>query len=260
MLASITVGILGTIEKKKFFPEWLGNLRRPAILGLPGNAGDAAELASFTRLLHREGIQHRVVSSPDQALPDENVVVLGNGFFSPLYCRLDFLKSLVEQLAGRDVYVANCSVTLFPHFLWFAEIEAKIICREHLTYARLRKSGYPEALLIKGRSAILDTPESFDHFATRSSTFELLSNMRHDREQSGGFRRRYSLDLSLYGGLWTNYEKAETALSFLIDRISRFRMVETDRLHVALIASQMNRLVRFFPPSPEKAAAIQAND
>lgn len=185
-------------------------------------------------------------------------MILGNGFFSPLYCGEDCLKSLVEQLAGRDVYVANCSVTLLPNFLRFSGIEAKIVCREQLSFTRLRESGYPEELLFKGRSAVLDTPESFAGFSVASAEFELLRNMRQDSEQSGDDRRRFSLDLILYGRLWTNYEKADSALSFLINRISQFRMVETDRLHIALIAKQLNRLIKFFPPSPEKAAALRA--
>lgn len=229
--------------------DLLGGVRHVAYVPNPGNAGDAVIAHATAGAFSRLGI---VVDPGSDVL-----LVAGGGNLVPQY---HHLEKLLRRLPKSGIRVIILPSTVLGCFALLREFEDLILlARERVTWRLAREEGIHTILC---HDAAFDLEYDDWMIASNRSTRETLMNFRIDCESATGAPSsiRGNRDLSEEFGnrLW-DFETASEAARRFVSEINLYRQVETDRLHVAIVAACLGKQVRLFPNCYHKNRSVWLN-
>lgn len=239
--------------------DWLNAHRGREVIfaANPGNAGDGFIAHATYILFRRFGINWRRVA--DTHLKDlrDEVVVLGGGgnLIDGLY--FDTARRIEQIDEQNDCVVFPQSVIGFST-LFEAHSRLIVFCREEQSYCGL----ISKAPVVDARRAhdttLYLTEGDFDSEHRHQRGSGVASVFRTDRESKLGSVPPDNLDISRSwdGDFWNDVRFAHAATTCMAAYLARYEAVETDRLHVAILAAFLGKKVCLFANSYFKNRAI----
>lgn len=170
-----------------------------------------------------------------------------------------YLEQTVAFLQnGGHLLILPTSFSGFgSEFVPYAD-QVTIFCREQRSYDELLRQGMPEDRIFVCPDMAFYTKE--EHFADLETEgrYPVLQIFRLDEEGGRKSPPRESVDLPLLFNdiQWASIEQCVKPLRAVAGLISQFECVETDRLHMAVLAALIGRTVRLEPSSYFKIKAI----
>jgi len=219
---------------------------RAHVLPNPGNAGDGLILRGLRRLCVEFDLSVTELNHPHPA-SGRLLLAPGNGNLCVPY------HSVVERVGAYAerfdmLAILPCSVELASDavrgFLTALPSHAHVFCREAYSFALVRE------LLGPGRNVWLDHDLAVeaDLSAWKHAGRGTLYAFREDAESTGEPAPLGNVDVSALTGEWMT--------DLLLDVISTFASVHTDRAHVAIAAARLGRETHIYPNSYHKVRGI----
>lgn len=138
------------------------------------------------------------------------------------------------------------------------QIQVTIFCREQRSYEELLRQGMPESQIFVCPDMAFYTKE--EHFSDLEidGQYPVLQIFRLDEEGGRKTPPRDSVDLPLLFNdiQWSTGEQCVKPLRAVAGLMNQFQCVETDRLHMAVLAALIGRTVKLEPSSYFKIKAI----
>lgn len=199
----------------------------------PGNLGDAVIVAGIPRFVGQyPGLESRVLFRGGAFEPHADVIACLNQ---------------VPRSAPLTVLPSSFGAETAAIIKQFPDHEA--LCREQATFAIARAHGLNAAL-------VPDLAFGLNYSRWKVPGEGVLRCFRGDIESATNFRPEDNRDLSLERqGAWT-MEEAGPVAEYFINEISKYAEVHTDRLHVAIVATLLDKRVKFYSGLGTKNAAM----
>lgn len=222
----------------RILPTLLSGEKSVAYVPNKGNAGDALIAAATWAALQRMGVG---VSGSAAT-----VLVSGGGALIPRYECL--AKALAKVDRGKRVIVLPSTVA--GHWSLLRSFsDLTLLCREEMSLSLARMEGVRAKLCE-------DVALGFDYSEWTDHGIGTLHAMRTDSERGGEVIPGNNRDLSMEQGGWWPLHVSTLAARKFITAISRYRVVVTDRLHVAIVAAKLGKKVIFKPGDYFKNRAV----
>lgn len=234
--------------------------QRTCFVANEGNAGDGVIALGMRHWMEKNALQHiPVLRSDDPAIQYYEAVIFGGGGnLIPAYSTgFDFIRSAYDQ--GRNIVV-------LPHTIAGRMIEWQrmsdritLFCREKVSYYALINNGFPSAKIGLDHDMAFQIPQRFFENTNRADC-STAHCFRGDEEQN--LKRRLlsrdnrDISLSWNGALWHNAELCRSSSEGFVHYLSQYRRVETDRLHVAIVAARMGLETNLYSGSYYKNRAV----
>lgn len=228
----------------------------------PGNAGDAAIALGTYSLFERLKITPTVISFDDLKQLKSNTILFGGGGNLVEGKYSDMHEALSTALV-QDNYCI-----LLPHtILGFESIVNKclsdkliIFCREKTSYelCALANSLNTKNIFLDDDMAFHISNDIIDHFKTQKGTGTAYC-LRKDSESAHLVpipTENIDISLSWNGDLWQNRELTTSVVKSLLAYLSQFESIRTDRLHIAILGSLLEKRVFLYPNSYYKNRAV----
>jgi exopolysaccharide biosynthesis predicted pyruvyltransferase EpsI len=221
----------------------------------PGNGGDAFIAYAAFRLFNKHSIRYRVMRYNEQVKGKTIFYGGGGNLIEGRYPQA--YQLLTGNLGkGNEIVMMPSTIRGFKEFLVNAP-DLVILCREAVSYAALRDSGFPS-----------DKLHLIEDLAFSIDVHELKTPSKGSGD--GFFFRRDSettnripipddnMDISLCwnGDLWDDPEFTEAVCRSIAIHINRFETIHTDRLHVGIISALYGKKVLFYPNDYYKNRAV----
>lgn len=159
---------------------------------------------------------------------------------------------------GGQLLILPTSFSGFgSEFVPYAD-QVTIFCREQRSYEELLRQGMPESQIFVCPDMAFYTKE--EHFSDLEidGQYPVLQIFRLDEEGGRKTPPRDSVDLPLLFNdiQWSTGEQCVKPLRAVAGLMNQFQCVETDRLHMAVLAALIGRTVKLEPSSYFKIKAI----
>lgn len=199
----------------------------------PGNLGDAVIVAGIPGLVAKyPGLESRVLFRGGAFEPHADVIACLSRLsrFVPL--------TVLPSSFGNETAAI---IKEFPNH--------EALCRDQVTFAVAKAHGLNAAL-------VSDLAFGLDYSKWKKSGEGTLTCFRGDIESATTFRPPFNRDLSLERqGAWTMEEAGEVS-DYFISQIADYAEVHTDRLHVAIVGTLLDKRVKFYSGLGTKNAAV----
>ena len=222
----------------------------------PGNAGDGLIAYATYELFRRFDILATPHRHEDTV--DADIVLIGGG------------GNLVE---GRYTHAADIirrhphvqrlvllphTIVGYPDVLSLTHKNLSVFCRELVSYDGVLANGANSERTFLSQDMVLYLPD--DHF---SEFFQMgagtLRSLREDGESGnlvGSDPNNIDLSLSWNGDLWGSARFSMHVAKSLAAYISRYSRVQTDRMHLAILAGFLKKEVELLPNAYFKSEAV----
>lgn len=225
-----------------------------------GNLGDGLiALGTLDFFKDMEWAPSCIYGHHKEAFLGHSHVVLGGGggWVKGLWFHYSEQAVAFLQGGGQLLILPTSFAGLGAELVPYAE-QVTIFCRERQSYEELLRLGMPESRIFLCPDMAFYTKE--EHFSglEEEGQYPVLQILRRDEEGIRKNHPRDSVDLPL---LFNDVQWAEEAqclgpLRAVAGLINQFECVETDRLHMAVLAALIGRTVRLEPSSYFKIKAI----
>lgn len=226
----------------------------------PGNAGDAFIAYSTFYLFDELGINYEVIQSESISLTDETIFFSGGG--NLVEGKYDHLYNKIKR------YLDNNKCILLPHTIFgYQDLiretnnNLTIFCREKVSYELCMLNGANKDNLYLSDDMAFYFPDSeLSEFRIKGSGRAYC--IRTDGESSKQIYIKDSnrdISYSWNGELWSNFLLSKYVTFSLASYLCQFDEIETDRLHIAILAAKLNRKVIFYPNNYYKNRAVYEN-
>lgn len=230
----------------------------------PGNAGDAAIAWGTYCLLDRIGLKYRILKSRDMP-PLTNQLILFGGGGNLIEGKYTDLYRLIKK------YIKDNECIILPHTIhgyddivsYVNKGNLTIFCREETSYniCAMANEHSTKNIYLSDDLAFQINPDLLLPYKNRKG--EGVANcFRIDSESAGKIklpRDNMEISFSWNGPLWHDRELTESVVRSLLIYLSRFEVVHTDRLHVAILSTLINRTVYLYSNSYYKNFSIYKN-
>ncbi|CCG86689.1 polysaccharide pyruvyl transferase family protein [Erwinia piriflorinigrans] len=225
----------------------------------PGNAGDGVIASATYDFFERNNITFSQYARHHSYHNSRDVLFFGGGgnLIEGLYSEgKDFLESQLDNFF--KIIIMPSTIKGYKKF--FSDNKNKLIvfCREATTLEYVLSLGYE-----KGVNVFVSDDMAFylDLEKYRSNIFSdknIANCYRTDSESLNGNIEVINHDISLTwnGDYWDNISLARNSTRCMINFLEDFKEVNTDRLHVAILASLLGKIVNFYPNSYYKNQAV----
>lgn len=211
-----------------------------------GNAGDAVISYGTQQVLDALGVK---------IVPKAAVVLLGGG--GNLTAEYRSAERILRGLPRKGKRVIVLPSTVTAHWALLREFsDLTLMAREAETWQRAKREQV-------AAMAVHDAAFSIDYTRWREAegrdTKDVLYAFRTDGESKGRKPPAGNRDLSaeLGEGKWS-LEAARHAAELFIEEINAYRLVHTDRAHVAIVAGELGKQVELWAGSYHKNESIHA--
>lgn len=227
----------------------------------PGNAGDAFIAYSTYCLFNRLNIHYQIINpEKDMFIANETIFFSGGG--NLVEGKYDHLYKKLKK------YVNNNICIILPHtFFGYRDLVQEthrnltIICREKVSYELCRLNGAnKDNLFLSDDMAFYLPQDELSEFIMKGDGRAYC--LRTDGESSKTqYIRDCNKDISFSwnGELWHNFLLSKYVTYSLASYLSKFDEVETDRLHISILAAMLNKKVIMYPNNYYKNRAIYEN-
>ncbi|POW55945.1 hypothetical protein C3408_16730 [Candidatus Pantoea alvi] len=225
----------------------------------PGNAGDGVIASATYDFFERNELPYSQYRKQNEYSPNEHVLVFGGGgnLIEGLYIEG---KEFIEQNTNNFHRIIIMPSTIKGYEEFFRKNTDKLIvlCREVVSFEYIQSLGYE-----KGKNLLLTDDMAFylnlsNYMSFVEPTKNIASCFRTDSESLTGEWGGNNHDISLTwnGDYWDNIYLARNSTRCMINFLEEFKTVNTDRLHVAILASLLGKEVNFHPNSYYKNEAV----
>lgn len=217
------------------------------ILNNPGNAGDGIIACGLRTLLEYYNIETVTINYPNHS-NGETLFVFGSGALCRTYCyAAEWLLFYIDIY--QNIVILPCSIdaNFWPvrRMLYKLPKNTIIFCRERISYDNTLN-------VIQDQSRVLLNHDlAFYNKITETQCNDasnILFAFRTDAESRMPFLPGQNFDLSKIGN--------ETSGLLLIEILRPFDIIYTDRLHIAIAGSLLQKHVVMFPNNYHKLVAV----
>lgn len=225
----------------------------------PGNAGDGVIASATYDFFAHNDLSYTQFRNDHNYDASKDVLIFGGG------------GNLIEGFyaEGKDFILNNINkfhkVIIMPSTIKgyesvFKDNAEKLIvfCREETSFNYIKSLGYKlnENVYIANDMAFyLDLEKYLSHGEIYK---EEANCFRTDSESLTGEFRENNHDISLTwnGDYWDNEFLARNSTRCMINFLEEYKIINTDRLHVAILGSLLGKEVNFYPNSYYKNKAV----
>ncbi|MCG7388272.1 polysaccharide pyruvyl transferase family protein [Pantoea sp. ACRSB] len=225
----------------------------------PGNAGDGVIASATYDFFAKNEITFSNYREEKKYLSSTHVLVFGGGgnLIEGLYSEgKDFIEEKLNDF--YRIIIMPSTIKGYEEFFRGNINKLIILCREEITFEYIQSLGYE-----KGKNVLLTDDMAFYLDLSNYMSFvEPLKNIancfRTDSESLTGEWKANNHDISLTwnGDYWDNINLARNSTRCMINFLEEYITVNTDRLHVAILASLLGKEVNFHPNSYYKNEAV----
>ena len=223
----------------------------------PGKIGDALLAHAAYRLFDKYGVNYTTAICKGQ-YKNEHIVIGGGGNL------VGHLYNELEQFIRNNINFNQ--ITILPHTIcnlpeiksWIGNPAFQVFCREATTFEYLNKyKGANENIfLVEDLSCFLDLQE-FMLYQTVSGVGE-CNAFRYDEESIKSIIPENNFDVSQTwdGSFWHNKSLSSHAVHSMASYLSEFEIINTDRLHTAILGGIIGRKVNLHVGSYHKIKSV----
>lgn len=225
----------------------------------PGNAGDGVIASATYDFFERNELSYSQYRKDNKYSSHEHLLVFGGGgnLIEGLYSEgKEFIENNVNKF--HRVIIMPSTIKGYEDFFRNNIDKLIILCREVISFEYIQSLGYK-----KGKNVLLTDDMAFYlNLNSYMSFVEPIKNIascfRTDSESLTGEWRENNHDISLTwnGDYWDNVYLARNSTRCMINFLEEYNIVNTDRLHVAILASLLGKEVNFHPNSYYKNEAV----
>lgn len=228
----------------------------------PGNAGDGVIAAATYDFLEKNSLKYVQFKFEEAYSNVSDVLIFGGGgnLIEGLYAEgRDFLRDNIKNFA--KVIIMPSTIKGYDDF-FIENIENLIVCaREEITFNHLVSLGYikeKNLLLAHDMAFYLDKSKYLKNIIPFKGEVQCF---RTDNESLDKQWKDNNHDISLTwnGDYWDNTYLARSSTECLISFLQEYSIINTDRLHIAILGSLLDKEVNFYPNSYYKNQAVYNN-
>lgn len=232
----------------------------------PGNAGDGViasatydffERNALTYIPYRDGeIPYR---DGERYSSETDILIFGGGgnLIEGLYSEgHDFIQNNIGKF--HKVIIMPSTIRGYSD-LFINNIDKFVVfCRENITFDYIKSLNYEpnkNVFITDDMAFYLD----LNKYLSLKPVYKKQANcFRTDSESLTGDYKENNHDISLTwnGDYWDNEFLARNSTRCMINFLEEYKVVNTDRLHVAILASLLGKEVNFYPNSYYKNEAV----
>lgn len=220
--------------------------RRVAFIPNEGNCGDGLIQMGFRRLCEEHCISYTTLLHPRPAAGEVLLVLACGNLCQPFHHQVPRIRRYMGHF--KHTYLLPCSID--PADSAVAELlrdlppSVTIFCRENLSAEKI-------APFVSGKNTMHvddDLAFAIDYAPWERRGAGTLQAFRTDVESCGHPLPAGNLDISLWGG------SADGEL--LLRTVAEYRIVRTDRAHVAIAAAMLGKETHVYPNNYHKVRGI----
>lgn len=223
----------------------------------PGKIGDALLAHSAYQLFNKYNVNYVTGKGKDQYQNKHIVIGGGGNLIGGLYSEL-------ECFIGENIN--SNQITIFPHTIynlpqiksWLDNPNFQVFCREVTTFEYLRSysSVNENIFLVEDLSCFLDLHEFTPYLATYGVSH--CNAFRNDAESIQQLIPDDNFDVSQTwdGRFWHNKNLCLHAVHSMASYLSSFEVINTDRLHTAILAGIIGKNVNLYTGSYHKIKSV----
>lgn len=228
----------------------------------PGNAGDAAIALGTYHLFDKLGIAPWPFDFNDLPYVENKTIIFGGGgnLIEGKYTEMH--DAIIKYLS------LNNKCILLPHTIFgYEDIVTKantknlvIFCRDKISYklCAIANKFNTRNIFLDNDMAFSISKEFLKPFIERKG-YGIFNGFRTDAESSHSIPipiDNKDISLSWNGAYWHDRELARVVVESLLMYLSRFKIVKTDRLHIAILSYLIGKFVYLYPNSYFKNRAV----
>ncbi|MFD3238356.1 polysaccharide pyruvyl transferase family protein [Rahnella perminowiae] len=225
----------------------------------PGNAGDGVIAAATYDFFEQSSMNYEQFRFGKFYSSTKDVLIFGGGgnLIEGLYAEgRDFLRDNIRNFS--KIIIMPSTIKGYDEF-FIENKDSLIICaREEITYNYLLGLGY-----VKDKNLILAHDMAF-YLDTLKYTSDIsafkgeVKCFRTDDESYDKAWKENNHDISLTwnGDYWDNIHLARSSTKCLVSFLQEYSIINTDRLHIAILGSLLQKEVNFYPNSYYKNQAV----
>lgn len=224
-----------------------------------GNLGDGFITYATLHLFREYNIKF---TSHRQFQRFDNEIILIGGGGNLIEGRYDDVARLIwEHRENNEIILLPHTIVGYDDLLKETYNNLTVFCRENISYTSVLESGANPERVHLSHDMTFFLPDN--HFKQRNANGRgVLNAFRRDGEslnkKSPQNIPNGNIDISLAwnGDLWTNSDFVDSATTSMADFISQYECVSSDRLHVSIMSSFLDRQVNFYPNEYFKNEAV----
>jgi exopolysaccharide biosynthesis predicted pyruvyltransferase EpsI len=225
----------------------------------PGNAGDGVIASATYDFFERNELPFSKYRKENKYSSLDHVLIFGGGgnLIEGLYSEG---KQFIEQNLNNfhRIIIMPSTIKGYDEFFRKNIDKLLILCREEISFDYIQSLGYES-----GKNVLLTDDMAFYLDLSKYMSFvepvkNIASCFRTDSESLTGEWRDNNHDISLTwnGDYWDNIYLSRNSTRCMINFLEEFNTINTDRLHVAILASLLGKEVNFHPNSYYKNEAV----
>ncbi|WP_241610527.1 polysaccharide pyruvyl transferase family protein [Rosenbergiella epipactidis] len=225
----------------------------------PGNAGDGVIASASYDFFDRNELFYSKYNNDDIYSSDEHVLIFGGGgnLIEGLYSEgKEFIENNIHKF--HRVIIMPSTIKGYETFFQKNKDKLIILCREYISFEYLKSIGYEEGKNLSLTDDMAFYLEISNYMSFVNPSKNIASCFRTDSESLTGQYRENNHDISLTwnGDYWDNVYLARNSTRCMTNFLEEFSIVNTDRLHVAILASLLGKEVNFYPNSYYKNESV----
>jgi len=246
----------------------------------PGNAGDALIALATYQLFKRLGINYKIAKPGGDDLRNKVVFYGGGGQLVNIYngYAIKFLLSYKDVV--KKLVVLPHTINLEQSIIKSFDNNVDVMCRERISLEYVKKNNQNVNTYIfddlvfsmnlvevfnkkieASLYTILDLKHLYHYIkflVNKTSTHcKIFNSFRTDLEKSELKLPKYNYDVSSEFGALIFNEKLSRSIGYhLLNFINQFRVINTNRLHIAISGAVLGKEVNFYQNSYWKNKAV----
>lgn len=225
----------------------------------PGNAGDGVIASATYDFFERNALTYIPYRDGERYSSETDILIFGGGgnLIEGLYSEgHDFIQNNIGKF--HKVIIMPSTIRGYSD-LFINNIDKFVVfCRENITFDYIKSLNYEpnkNVFITDDMAFYLD----LNKYLSLKPVYKKQANcFRTDSESLTGDYKENNHDISLTwnGDYWDNEFLARNSTRCMINFLEEYKVVNTDRLHVAILASLLGKEVNFYPNSYYKNEAV----
>ncbi|WP_109256296.1 polysaccharide pyruvyl transferase family protein, partial [Klebsiella pneumoniae] len=216
----------------------------------PGNAGDGVIASATYDFFERNALTYIPYRDGECYSSETDILIFGGGgnLIEGLYSEgHDFIQNNIGKF--HKVIIMPSTIRGYSD-LFINNIDKFVVfCRENITFYYIKSLNYEpnkNVFITDDMAFYLD----LNKYLSLKPVYKKQANcFRTDSESLTGDYKENNHDISLTwnGDYWDNEFLARNSTRCMINFLEEYKVVNTDRLHVAILASLLGKEVNFYP-------------
>ncbi|CAK7192884.1 hypothetical protein COMNV_01094 [Commensalibacter sp. Nvir] len=225
----------------------------------PGNAGDSAIAASTYDFFKKNSINYKFWNNNNHYDIASSIAIYAGGgnLIEKLYSDCaNFIEKNSKHFAKIILFPAT--IRGYKDLLLRHKAKLIVCCREQKSFDYLRNLDFTVNENVFLTHDMAFTLNIDDYVQLKPPLFDTVSCFRTDDESLKKLvpPNNHDISLSWNGDFWDNRDLAHFSTASLISFLQRYKSLDTDRLHIAILGSLIGMNVRFYPNSYYKNEAV----